>query len=63
MKRVLKMIKWIIIVAVSLILILLAVWIFISSGKIRKYTGENSISEKFVMDVNGAPNGFFINSV
>ena len=63
MKRVLKMIKWIIIVAVSLILILLAVWIFISSGKIRTYTEENSISEKFVMDVNGAPNGFFINSV
>ncbi|MBO4788504.1 MAG: alpha/beta hydrolase, partial [Lachnospiraceae bacterium] len=63
MKRFKKMIKWILIVAVLLVLLLLAVWFFISSGKIRTYTGENSISEKFVMDVNGAPNGFFINSV
>ena len=61
MKRFKKMIKWILIVAVLLVLLLLAVWFFISSGKIRTYTGENSISEKFVMDVNGAPNGLFIN--
>lgn len=63
MKRFKKMIKWILIVAVLLVLLLLAVWFFISSGKIRTYTEENSISEKFVMDVNGAPNGFFINGV
>ena len=46
-----------------MVLLLLAVWFFISSGKIRTYTEENSISEKFVMDVNGAPNGLFINGV
>lgn len=32
-----------------------------SPGKIRTCEGARSISEKFVMDINGAPNGFFIN--
>lgn len=34
-----------------------------SPGKIREYEGTKSLSAKFVMDINGAPNGFFINSV
>ena len=38
-----------------------AVFVIISPGKIREYEGDKSLSEKFVMDVNGAPNGFFIN--
>ncbi len=47
---------------VALLVILFAVWAIMSPGKIRKYDGEKSLSEKFVMDINGAPNGFFINS-
>ena len=42
-------------------LVLLVVWVLISPGRIRTYSEEGSISEKFVMDINGAPNGFFIN--
>lgn len=42
--------------------LLLLVWLIMSPGKIRTYTEPNSLSEKFVMDINGAPNGFFINS-
>ena len=48
-------------VLISVILLLL-VWVMISSGKIRSYDEPQSISEKFVMNINGAPNGFFINS-
>ncbi len=44
------------------IVVLLLIWVIISPGKIRTYTEPESLSEKFVMDVNGAPNGFFINS-
>ena len=33
-----------------------------SPGRIRTYDGKKSLSEKFVMDINGCPNGFFINS-
>ena len=47
---------------IAALLILLAVWAIISSGKIRQYKEEKSLSEKFVKDINGAPNGFFINS-
>ena len=43
--------------------VLFIVWVILSPGTIRKYDGEKSLSEKFVMEVNGAPNGFFINSV
>ena len=46
----------------GLLMILFAIWAIMSPGKIREYEGENSLSEKFVMDINGAPNGFFINS-
>ena len=33
-----------------------------SPGRIRTYDEPESLSKKFVMDINGAPNGFFINS-
>lgn len=52
MKRILKMIKWILLGLLALIIILVIVWFFISSGKIRTYTEPNSLSEKFVMDIN-----------
>ena len=48
---------------VAAVLVLFAVWAVMSPGKIREYEGPKSLSEKFVMDINGAPNGFFINSV
>ena len=44
------------------ILVLFAVWALMSPGRIRTYNEPNSLSEKFVMDINGAPNGLFINS-
>ena len=43
--------------------LILIVWTIMSPGKIRTYDNPESLSEKFVMDINGAPNGFFINSV
>ena len=43
-------------------LLLLAVWAVLSPGKIRTYKEPESLSEKFVMEINGATNGFFINS-
>ena len=48
------------VLAVPVLLIL--VWWIMSPGKIRTYSEPNSLSEKFVVDINGAPNGFFINS-
>jgi len=51
-----------VIAVVAVIVLPLAIWAVISSGTIRTYGDENSLSEKFVMDINGAPNGFFINS-
>ena len=47
---------------VAIFLIIFLIWVFMSPGTIREYDGEKSLSEKFVMDINGAPNGFFINS-
>ena len=41
--------------------LIVAVWALMSPGRIRTYSEPDSISEKFVMDINGAPNGFFIN--
>ena len=46
----------------ALLVVTAVAWVILSSGTIRKYEGEKSLSEKFVMDINGAPNGFFINS-
>ena len=52
----------IILVILGVILAMFAVWAVMSPGTIRQYEGDKSLSEKFIMDVNGAPNGFFINS-
>lgn len=57
-----KTIMIILLCIIGLLLVVFAVWALISPGKIRAYTEPNSLSEKFVMDINGAPNGFFINS-
>ena len=46
----------------ALPLIVLAIWAIMSPGKIRTYDEPYTLSEKFVTDINGAPNGFFINS-
>lgn len=57
----------IILIIIGLIVICLIVWACFSGNHIRKYKDENgnplpgSISEKFLMDINGAKNGFFIN--
>lgn len=55
-----KMVIVLIVLAVPVLLLL--TWAVISPGKIRTYKEPESLSEKFVMDINGAPNGFFINS-
>ena len=47
---------------ISAFLLLFLCWCIMSSGSIRTYDGEKSLSEKFVMDINGSPTGFFINS-
>ncbi len=47
---------------ISVPVTLLVVWMIMSPGKIRSYKEKNSLSEKYVMDINGAPNGFIINS-
>lgn len=52
----------IIICVLAVPLIILLIWMIMSLGKIRVYSEPGSLSEKFIMDVNGAPNGFFINS-
>lgn len=61
MKKAGKFMIAFIISLISLLIILFAVWAIMSPGKIRTYNGEKSVSEKFVMEINGAPNGFFIN--
>ena len=55
-----KMVIVLIVLAVPVLLLL--TWAVMSPGKIRTYKETDSLSEKFVMDINGAPNGFFINS-
>lgn len=54
-----------VVIVISIVLlfaVLFGIWALLSPGTIRKYDGEKSLSEKFIMDINGAPNGFFINS-
>lgn len=58
MKKAGKFMIAFIISLISLLIILFAVWAIMSPGKIRTYNGEKSVSEKFVMEINGAPNGF-----
>ena len=52
----------ILIILAKIIALLFIIWVLISPGKIRIYSGEKSLSEKFVTEINEAPNGFFINS-
>ena len=49
-------------VVLAVPVMILIVWALMSPGKIRTYSDPGSLSEKFVTDINGAPNGFFINS-
>ena len=62
MKKNRRILMTVAIVLILLIVIPLVFWVILSRGSIRSYSGENSLSEKFVMDINGAPNGFYINS-
>ena len=62
MKRTGKKMMMVLICLISALLLLFVIWCFMSSGRIRTYDGEKSLSEKFLMDINGSPNGFFINS-
>ena len=63
MKRTGRIAVMIMICLISALLLLFLIWCFMSPGRIRTYDGEKSLSEKFVMDINGSPNGFFINSL
>jgi len=47
---------------IGILVVLFVIWVIMSPGTIRTYEGEKSLSEKFVKEINGAPNGFFINS-
>ena len=58
MKRIMLNILLGVVIFIGAVLI---VWALISNGKIREYTDEDSISDKFVMEINGANQGFFIN--
>ena len=49
-------------IVLAIPVLLFLAWVIMSPGKIRTYSEPNSLSEKYVMDINGAPNGFFINS-
>lgn len=68
MKRVKKMIFRILLIIFIILVILVALWFLISNGKIKEYKDENgknlerSLSEKSIVELNGAENGFFINS-
>ena len=62
MTRIMNILKISGVCALLLIVVLLIVWTIMSTGKIRTYSEPNSLSEKFLMDINGAQNGFFINS-
>ncbi|MCR5603550.1 MAG: alpha/beta hydrolase [Lachnospiraceae bacterium] len=63
MKRTGRKAVMVILLLISALLLLFLIWCLMSSGRIRTYDGEKSLSEKFVMDINGSPNGFFINSL
>ena len=62
MKKIGRKTVMIMICLISALLRLFLIWCLMSSGRIRTYHGEKSLSEKFVMDINSSPNGFFINS-
>ena len=62
-RRIMLISLLVVLIIINFALILLLVWAIMSPGSIRKYKGENSLSEKFTIKINGEKNGFFINSV
>lgn len=62
MERILNIGKITALCILVMIIVIFLIWVLLSPGTIRTYSEPDSLSEKFVMDVNGAPNGFFINS-
>ena len=52
----------VIMIIINFALILLLIWTIMSPGTIRKYKGNNSLSEKLIITINGEKDGFFINS-
>ncbi len=44
-----------VITAITAAAVLFFVWVIFSPGTIREYEGKNSLSEKYVMKINGAP--------
>ena len=62
MKRTGRIVTMIMIFLISALLLLFLIWCIMSPGRIRTYDGKKSLSEKFVMNINGSPSGFFINS-
>ena len=63
-----KMLFLIPVIPVTILGCLLLIWALISNGKIKEYKDENgnviqgSLSEKIIIEINGAKNGLFINS-
>lgn len=62
-RRIMLISLLVVLIIINFALILLLIWAIMSPGSIRKYKGENSLSQKFTMTINGEKNGFFINSV
>ena len=62
MKKTGRKVGMIAICLMAALLLVFLIWCIMSPGRIRTYDGPRSLSEKFVMDINGCPNGFFINS-
>ena len=62
-KKAVKIIIMIFLCIIAVLIVLFVIWAIMSPGKIRTYDSPKSLSEKFVTEINGAPNGFFINSV
>ena len=58
MKRTGRKAVMIAIYLISALMLLFLIWCIMSPGRIRTYDGKKSLSEKFVMDINGSPNGF-----
>lgn len=62
-RRIMLISLLVIMIIINFALILLLIWAIMSPGTIRKYKGNNSLSEKKVITINGEKNGFFINSL
>ena len=62
-RRIMLISLLVLMIIMNFALILLLIWTIMSPGTIRKYKGDNSLSEKLIITINGEKNGFFINSV